>query len=317
MKKRNNPESTELKIIKRLQELAKKLEKTPTRREYLAEYGNPEFKNYGGYNTMLVKAGLKVNMHIKLTDDEIKKRFVEYIEKNGVPISKKIPKELPSYDLICSRFGSYKSFLQSIGYDTLLNYWDRDKIIKTLQKGIDSGDIKSSEDLNKKGYPTLTTIREILKVSTWKQALKIADRELFSTHKSRKKYGFTKEELKEMYINLSNKMGKTIKGASKMDVRQELGFSVIVFERAFRKRFSDLKKEWGYEVRKSTAYTQEEIFEILIDKIKKKGSYLTLREITVDKDLPSLVTFHRVFRTGSMKEIYKQLEEYKIKNNRG
>lgn len=317
MKKRNNPESTELKIIKRLQELTKKLEKTPTRREYLAEYGNPEFKNYGGYNTMLVKAGLKVNMHIKLTDDEIKKRFVEYIEKNGVPISKKIPKELPSYDLICSRFGSYKSFLQSIGYDTLLNYWDRDKIIKTLQKGIDSGDIKSSEDLNKKGYPTLTTIREILKVSTWKQALKIADRELISTHRSHGKYNFTKEELKNKYVELSKKIGKSRRGASRIDIRQELGFSVIVFERAFKKRFSDLKKEWGYDVRKSTAYTQEEIFEILISKINKKGSYLTLREITVDKDLPTLTTFYRVFRTGSMKEVYEKLEKYKRKNNRG
>ena len=63
---------TELKIIARLQTLAKKLGKTPTRREYITEYGNPEFKNYGGYNAMVIKSGLIVNHHVMLTDEEIK-----------------------------------------------------------------------------------------------------------------------------------------------------------------------------------------------------------------------------------------------------
>lgn len=302
----------EEKIIYRLKKLAKKLNKTPTKKEYILEYGNPGFEKFGGYTLMVKKAELRVNMHIQLSNEEIQIKFKEHIKKYGIPKATEIPKSLPSYDLIKSRFGNYKFFLQSIGYDTSFNSWDRNKIIKKLQEGIDSGEIKSREDLNKKGYPTMTTIREILKISTWKETLNIIDRKLISCYKSHDKYNFTEEELKKMYINLSEELGKRKRGASEKDIREHLGFNISVFQRVFKKEFVELKKEWGYTPRTShVQYTSNELLEILKVKIKEKGRYLTLREIIIDKDLPAINTFYRIFNTKSFKKIYSLLNKEK------
>lgn len=304
--------NNEEKVIYRLKELSKKLNKTPTKREYISEYGNPSFENLGGYNNLLQKAGLIVNRYTNLTNEEIQEKFKEYIKEHGIPKSTEIPKTLPSYDLIKLRFGNYKIFLQSIGYDISVIYWNKDKIIKILQEGIDNGEIKSREDLNKKGYPTMTTIREILNVSTWKETLNIIDRKLISCYKSHDKYNFTEEELKKMYINLSEKLGKRKRGASEKDIREHLGFNISVFQRVFKKKFIELKKEWGYTPRTSTMqYTSNELLEILKVKIKEKGRYLTLREIIIDKDLPAINTFYRIFNTKSFKKIYSLLNEKK------
>lgn len=300
--------NSEEKMIYRLKELSRKLNKTPTRKEYVSEYGNPSFEKFGGYNKILEKAGLTVNMYVQLTNEEIQEKFKIYIKKNGIPKSTEIPKNLPSYDLIKIRFGGYKAFLQSIGYDSLLNYWDREKIIKILQAGIDNGEIKSREDLNKKGYPTMSTIKKVLNVSTWKETLVIVDRELVSNYKFHDKYNFTKKELKETYDNLSKKLGKIKRGASEKDIRKELGFNIGVFESTFKKKFIELKKEWGYVPRNSpTFYSADELIEILRIKIKEKGSNLTIREIIVDKDLPNITTIYRVFNTKSLKKIYEKI----------
>ena len=300
--------NSEEKIIYRLKELSRKLNKTPTRKEYIVEYGNPSFEKFGGYNKILEKAGLTVNMYVQLTNEEIQEKFKAYIKKNGIPKSTEIPKNLPSYDLIKLRFGGYKTFLQSIGYDSLLNYWDREKIIKILQEGIDNGEIKSREDLNKKGYPTMSTIKKVLNVSTWRETLVIIDRKLTSNYKFHDRYNFTKEELKEIYDNLSKKLGKIERGASEKDIRKELGFNVGVFESVFKKKFIDLKKEWGYVPRNNPAlYTADELIEILRLKREEKGSNLTIREIIVDKDLPYISTIYRIFNTKSLKEIYKKI----------
>ena len=51
------------------------------------------------------------------------------------------------------------------------------------------------------------------------------------------------------------------------------------------------------------------ILEILQNKIEAKGSYLTLREIVADNDLPSLTTIYRIFNTKSLKNIYLLIEK--------
>lgn len=300
---------TELKIIARLQTLAKKLGKTPTRREYISEYGNPEFKNYGGYNAMLIKAELIVNYHVMLTDDEIKARYIEYIKLHGVSKAKEIPKSLPSYDMICTRFGTYKVFLKSIGYDSYRKKYTKEELIKFLQDGIDNGTIKSMFDLNNPAYPTHSCFYKSFGVRTWKEVLNIAGRKLESTFVPHKNYSFTQEELKEKYIELSEKLGKVKTGASDIDVRKHLGFSEAVFFIAFKKRLTELRREWGYTPRKTRKiYTKEMILDILNTKIKEHGRELTLREIVNCKELPALATIYRVFKTTSMKDVYKKIK---------
>ena len=56
-----------------------------------------------------------------------------------------------------------------------------------------------------------------------------------------------------------------------------------MFESTFKKKFIDLKREWGYVPRNSpTFYSADELIKILRIKIKEKGSNLTIREIIVD-----------------------------------
>ena len=294
-------------IIKNIKVLAKELGKTPTKRDYLKKYGNPQFENIGGFSLMLEKAGYVRNKHNNLTDEDIKKMFKKYIKENGVPISHKFPKSLPSYDLICKRFGSYKSFLNSIGYDSFEKIYTKDEIVKLLQNGIDNGDIRSIIDLSKKGYPVPATIYKILNTKGWKDTLKLINRELNSNYIKSSKYNYTQEELKTMYFELSKKLNKNIRGASKYDVKECLGITSDVFQRVFNKAFRELKIEWGFQTRRNNIYTREMILEILRKKIEAKGRYLTLREIVADKDLPALTTIYRIFNTKSLKIIYSDI----------
>ena len=294
-------------IIKNIKVLAKELGKTPTKRDYLKKYGNPQFENIGGFSLMLEKAGYVRNKHNNLSDEDIKRIFKEYIKKNGVPISHKFPKSLPSYDLICKRFGNYKSFLNSIGYDSFEKIYTKDEIIELLQNGIDNGEIRSSLDLCKSGYPVSSTIYKILEVSSWKEVLEVIGRELKCRKGISFKYNYTQDELKNMYLELSKKLNKNVRGASKYDIKKYLGITQDVFQRVFNKSFSELKKEWGFQVKGNNIYTREMILEILQKKIEAKGSYLTLREIVADKDLPALTTIYRIFNTKSLKIIYSDI----------
>ena len=296
-------------IIKNIKVLAKELGKTPTKRDYLKKYGNPQFENIGGFSLMLEKAGYVRNKHNNLTDEDIKRIFKEYIKKNGVPISHKFPKTLPSYDLVCSRFRSYKEFLNLIGYDTLEKSYTKNEIVKLLQNGIDNGDIKSIIDLSKKGYPVPATIYKILGVASWKETLKLINRELNSNYVRSFKYNYTQDELKNMYLELSKKLNKNVRGASKYDIKEYLGITQDVFQRVFNKAFRELKMEWGFQVRGNSIYTREMILEILEKKLKEKGSYLTLREIVADNELPSITTIYRIFNTKSLKKIYLLIEK--------
>lgn len=303
-------EVKENKIINNIKLLAKELGKTPTRKEYYNKYGNPQFENIGGFSLILEKAGFTRNKHTNLSKKDIKRIFKKYIKENGIPISHKFPKNLPSYDLICDRFGSYKSFLNSIGYDTLEKTYTKNEIIELLQAGIDRGDIKSVIDLAKNSYPVPGTIYKILKVSSWKETLKLIDRELNSNYNRSSKYNYTQKELKTMYLELSKKLNKNIRGASKYDVKEHLGITQDVFQRVFKKSFVELKKEWGFQARKrNSIYTQEMILELLRKKIKEKGRELTIREIISDDELPAMTTIYRIFNTTSLKKIYSLIEK--------
>ena len=121
------------------------------------------------------------------------------------------------------------------------------------------------------------------------------------------KYNYTQDELKNMYLELSKKLNKNVRGASKYDIKKYLGITQDVFQRVFNKSFSELKKEWGFQTRRNNIYTREMILEILQKKIEAKGSYLTLREIVADKDLPALTTIYRIFNTKSLKIIYSDI----------
>ena len=79
----------------------------------------------------------------------------------------------------------------------------------------------------------------------------------------------------------------------------------MFFKRVFKKSFIELKKEWGFQARgNNRIYTQEMILELLRKKTKEKGRVLSIREIILDDELPSITTIYRIFNTTSLKDIY-------------
>lgn len=307
-KTKERTETKKKEIIENIQLMAKELGRSPFRREYLEKFPNPQFEKFGGFSKMLEEAGLIKNRHINLTNEEIKNLFIEYIKKNGIPISHRFPKTLPSYDTICFRFGSYKKFLNSIGYDTLEKTYTKEEIINILKNGIDEGEIKSIIDLNKSKFPSRLTVYKMLGVKNWKETLTLIERNLESNYKKGSKCNYTKTELKQMYLTLSKKLNKK-RGASKYDVRKFLGINQDVFCRVFRKSFVELRQEWGFQqTNRKKIYSKEELKKILKEKVKEKGRNLTAREIIADKDMPSISTFYRTFNTTSIKKIYTEID---------
>ena len=125
-------------IIDNIKNLAKKINKTPRRKDYIKEYKTEVFENFGGYSKLVEKAGFIPNKRTNLTKEEIINRFVKYYrEHHIVPSSMHIPKELPSYDIIFNKFGSYDNFLRELNLNReILNHfaaYSKEDLIKFLQ----------------------------------------------------------------------------------------------------------------------------------------------------------------------------------------
>lgn len=300
-------------IISKIKKLSQELNKTPTRKEYIEKYGNPSFRNYGGYNNMLKKAGFIPNRDLNFTKKDIKNKYKEYIKKTGkIPVITGIPKELPKYDLIKKFFKSYSDFIIELGYEPNIKKWstfNRNEMILFLQEKIDSGILRKSNDLKiNKHLPYIDSICKILDCKNWKEVLKIINRDLpYAKSTNRIEVKETNQELLEKFIKLSKKLNKLKYGATAEDIKLHLGYSSAVYTVRFGS-MTELKKIAGFTSRKTNpAYNVEEVSKILKNKIKSAGRELKIREIDADEELPSSQTLLRLFKTTSIKNIYKNL----------
>lgn len=309
-------------IIKQIRELAEKLGKTPTKREYNKVY-RPTYNNikFGRFSLMVEKAGLTLN-YFCLSDEEIKRKFKNYIEKNGVPACGSIKiKGLPSFDVVQKRWGTYENFLKEIGYSGNLTRFSKkytkDEMIKFLQEKVDDGSFRLHKDLKtKKELPYIDTVYKILDCKSFDDVIKIIDREkYFKKYKTKEtsKIEKTNEELISDYIKLSKKINKTVYGATRFDTVKYLGIYSNFYAMRFGS-FSNFRKEAGFEKFKNIKpkFTKEEVTELLLDEIKNKGRLLKVREIDADENFPSLTTIYCLFRTCKIKEIYEKIGANKI-----
>lgn len=309
-------------IIKQIRDLAEKLGKTPTRREYNKVY-RPAYNNkkFGSFSLIVEKAGLTSNRFC-LSDEEVKQKFKEYIEKNGIPACRSVKiKGLPSFDVVINRWGSYENFLKEIGYSGKLNKFHknyiRDEMIKFLQEKVDDGSFRCNKDLKtKKELPYIDTVCRILDCKSFEEVTKIIDREkYFKINKKKEAYKIekTNEELISDYIKLSKKINKTVYGATRFDTVKYLGIYSTFYAMRFGS-FSNFRKEAGFEKFKNIKpkFTKDEAVELLLEEIKNKGRFLKLREIEADAKLPSLTTLYCLFGTCKIKEIYEKIGANKI-----
>ncbi|AEB77624.1 hypothetical protein ADU80_04995 [Clostridium botulinum] len=115
----------------------------------------------------------------------------------------------------------------------------------------------------------------------------------------------TDDELLQMYINFSNKIGKP---ASSVDLNNSKDiYNADVFGIRFGS-MEDLKKLVGFPVFQSTKkYTKEKLKQILLQEYKKLGRKLTYKEINENKEIPTITTFCRYFRTTKMSKVWEEV----------
>lgn len=304
-------------IINNIQNLAKKLNKAPRKKDYVKEYKSEVFEKFGGYSRLLEKAGFIPFKRINMTKEEIIKMFIEYYkEHHTVPSSMHIPKELPSYDIIFNKFGSYNEFLKELnsGREILNNFatYSKEELIKFLQEKVDKGIIKQSKDLKvNPELPFLETIQYVFNEKITFNELMIAiDRpKLIKNIKKPEHREYSREQLIEVYKELSDELNKNEYGATSKDLLEYRGINLYIIDKFFGS-INNLREILGYktiEREKIIKYNKEEVREILIKKIKSKGRMLKIREIEADDDLPSMKTVCRLFGETKIENIYKKI----------
>ena len=141
---------------------------------------------------------------------------------------------------------------------------------------------------------------------TWLNAVKEAGLKIENpTHCKVKE---TDRELLEMYKIFSSKIGKALHGASAIDLNESNGiYNSDIFAVRFGSIY-DLKKAAGFKPVRggSKKYTKNELVIILRNIYKQQKRQPHISEFKKIKNIPSLSTYHRYFRTTKYNEIWKE-----------
>ena len=115
----------------------------------------------------------------------------------------------------------------------------------------------------------------------------------------------TNEEIVKEYKEVSLKKGYS-QGIPTNFLKSELGYSAAFLAYRFGS-ISKLKKLAGFEaIVRDKKWQKEDILEFLSSRDR-----MTSKEITESKELPSLSTLFRMFRTTSINKVYEEVEKLK------
>ena len=115
----------------------------------------------------------------------------------------------------------------------------------------------------------------------------------------------TNEEIVKEYKEISLKKGY-LQGMPTKLLKKELGYSAGFLAYRFGS-VGNLKKLAGFQpVIKSSIWHKEEVLEFLSNKKR-----MTSKEIAKSKELPSLSTIFRMFKTTSINKVYEEIKKYK------
>ena len=135
---------------------------------------------------------------------------------------------------------------------------------------------------------------------------------------------YTNEELLELYLKVSQKLGKEETGATARDLEDELGFSAGVFSIRFG-GLNNLRKKLNMKERNegTPRYTKEEIRKQLLKKYEEYERRLTPRELkeihkksTKENNwvFPGYTTILKYFQTTKMSEVWNEVLRNKDKS---
>lgn len=235
----------------------------------------------------------------RYTDEELLTLLKEYT-KNG-NTRQDFFKQKQAINL---RFGSWNKALKLIGVEPkkIRRYSKEQMKEKLLKEYNKNNKIPSCEECTFRN-----TVYKLF--GTWNNALKYAGLEY---RKISEKITYTREELKEIYINFSLE-NNFENGASSKELQK--GYKegkLLVKYHVFSNYFSGmngLRKECGFEIiNRVSNYTKEELTLIMKNKIKELRRNPSLREFNRMRDMPSVTTYYKFFKTHSFLQILEEIE---------
>jgi hypothetical protein len=233
----------------------------------------------------------------------IRRHHIDSVEKYN-KIRKQLRANLPSSQWLADKYGSWNKALKQAGLAVNLNRYDKKMFTKELKNLASKGDVPSLNEFAKHlGVPArLITMR------------------FGAFNKFVTSLGFTakfntpnvvtedKEQLKQLYINFSNKYGYANGAPTRtLDKSKEI-YSSDVFIVRFGS-INELRQACGYKevIRVKKKFCMEEIKTSLLNEYNKLHRVPTNDEINSNNKLPSLTTILRCFKTTSMDEVWKTI----------
>lgn len=243
--------------------------------------------------------------------DLIRKEYYRIQPKECADFFKKRDRRIPCLPNLQKIFGkTYNGILILAGIpDDDLNFVRRNKeeyLNKLKEVIMKLGYVPSRNEFIDLGY-TASILKEYF--GSYANAVKELgfDESDYKTHKTSVRVTESKEELLQMYINFSNKIGKpaSFEDLTNSDEIYNPGVFIIRFG-----SMKNLKKEAGFEMieKNSEIYKKEDVKNRLILLYKKKGGRLTVEEINADDQLPAYTTVLIKFQTTKIGIVWEEIE---------
>ena len=258
----------------------------------LEELGFTKPKEYVEYD----KEKLLLLLKEKVKSGELKKRG-DIDKLKGVPGDRYIMKI----------WGTWTELSELLEVEKPRVFHTKEKLIKKYEKMKEMEEYKDKR-ISGNEYKKVTGIDSKTIISyfgSWNKFCEIVKNENWYMSK----INYTNEELLEMYMKLSIKLGKEETGATGKDIEKEFGFSSGVYMIRFGginnlRRKLNLRIEQKYE----SKYTKEGIKKMLLKKYKEYGRTLTSRELgELNEEFPGVTTILKYFETTKMTEVWSEV----------
>lgn len=250
------------------------------------------------------------NNYTSITDDELLTMVKAEIEKIGSTTFESFYKNksdnIPSFSYIQKRFNlKWNDLLERLNLEINLKNMTNEELIQQLKDiANEMGQTPSINELIDRGINT--TIYHT-RFGSYNNALELAGLDI---NFERGKVTHTNDELVEMYIDLSNRLGKA---ATQKDIDEHLEYNSDVFAIRFGS-INKLREIAGYEqINYTKKYTKKNIKTMLIKEYRRNNRRLTNKELTQlskeNKGFPGISTICRHFKTTKMSEVWEEVEK--------
>lgn len=304
-----------------IKDFAKENGRLPTKKDfddniYLPDTRTIERKLGMPWSQILINLGYEPNIRIRndeflnYSDKQLLDAFKEELLRLNTNICREYDErrsdKAPSFILLKNRFNkTWNEILKDINIDINNQRRTKEQWLEILIDISDKiGRPPSISDIETFGFNP-TTYK--LNFGTYNQALKEAG---LVPKKTPVKVKETDRELIDMYISFSKRIGKSIYGASSIDLNNDdTIYSNDVFDIRFN-GLNNLRALAGFEIIKAQnkKYSKEQILRILSEQYQINNRKLTNKEINYlsksNLNFPSVSSICRYFQTTKMSEIW-------------